>query len=70
MRRQLAVADAAGMPGYLESSKEINIPIYKSFGFEVTGEIKLAERPDAVADVASSARQRPDPQRPSAPGAP
>jgi GNAT superfamily N-acetyltransferase len=45
MRRQLAIADAAGMPAYLESSKDINIPIYKSFGFEVTGEIKLPNGP-------------------------
>ena len=45
MRRQLALADAAGMPAYLESSKEINIPIYKSFGFEVTGEIKIPDGP-------------------------
>jgi GNAT superfamily N-acetyltransferase len=45
MRRQLAIADAAGMPAYLESSKGINIPIYKSFGFEVTGEIKLPNGP-------------------------
>jgi len=41
MRRQLHVADAARMPCYLESSKDTNIPIYQSFGFEVTGEIKL-----------------------------
>jgi ribosomal protein S18 acetylase RimI-like enzyme len=45
MRRHLAVADAAAAPCYLESSKDINIPIYKSFGFEVTGEIKLANGP-------------------------
>jgi ribosomal protein S18 acetylase RimI-like enzyme len=45
MRRHLAIADAAGMPAYLESSKEINIPIYKSFGFEVTGEIKIPNGP-------------------------
>lgn len=41
MRRHLAVADEARMPCYLESSKDTNIPIYQSFGFEVTGEIRL-----------------------------
>ena len=41
MRRHLALADTAHMPCYLESSKDTNIPIYKSFGFEITGEIKV-----------------------------
>jgi len=45
MRRHLAVADAAHMPCYLESSKETNIPIYQSFGFEVTGQIRLPDGP-------------------------
>jgi hypothetical protein len=45
IRRHLAVADAARMPCYLESSKPTNIPIYKSFGFEVTGEIQLPNGP-------------------------
>jgi len=45
IRRQLAAADAAHMPAYLESSKESNIRIYKSFGFEVTGEINLPNGP-------------------------
>jgi GNAT superfamily N-acetyltransferase len=45
IRRGLAKADAAGMPAYLESSKEINIPIYQSFGFEVTGEIRIPNGP-------------------------
>ena len=45
MRDQLARADAAHMPCYLESSKESNIPIYKAFGFAVTGEIKIPNGP-------------------------
>ena len=45
MRDQLARADAAGLPCYLESSKDTNVPIYQSFGFEVTGEIKLPNGP-------------------------
>jgi len=45
LRQQLAVADAAGVPCYLESSKDTNLPIYKSFGFEVTGEIKIPNGP-------------------------
>jgi ribosomal protein S18 acetylase RimI-like enzyme len=45
MRRQLALADAAHMPAYLESSKTVNIPIYQSFGFEVTGEIAIPGGP-------------------------
>jgi GNAT superfamily N-acetyltransferase len=45
IRHQLANADASALPAYLESSKESNIPIYTSFGFEVTGEIKLPGGP-------------------------
>jgi GNAT superfamily N-acetyltransferase len=45
MRHQLAVADNQGLPAYLESSKEKNIPIYTSFGFEVTGEIRVKNGP-------------------------
>ena len=45
LRDQLAVADAARMPCYLESSKDTNVPIYRSFGFELTGEIKIPNGP-------------------------
>lgn len=45
IRRQLAAADDARVPAYLESSKANNIPIYQSFGFEVTGEINLPDGP-------------------------
>ncbi len=45
MRRQLALIDAAGLPAYLESSKETNIPVYASYGFEVTGTLTLPDGP-------------------------
>jgi ribosomal protein S18 acetylase RimI-like enzyme len=45
MRKQLAVADAAHLPCYLESSKDTNIPIYRNFGFEVTSEIQVPNGP-------------------------
>ena len=45
MRHQLAIADKQGVPAYLESSKESNIPIYKAFGFDVTGEIRIPNGP-------------------------
>lgn len=45
MRHQLAVADAARLPCYLESSKSTNVPIYQAFGFNVTGEITFPGGP-------------------------
>jgi len=33
--------DRAGLPAYLESSKEANVPYYERFGFQVTGETRL-----------------------------
>jgi ribosomal protein S18 acetylase RimI-like enzyme len=45
MRHQLEIIDAHTMPAYLESSKESNIPIYSSYGFEVTGEITFPNGP-------------------------
>jgi ribosomal protein S18 acetylase RimI-like enzyme len=45
MRDRLAAVDAAHLPCYLESSKDTNIPIYQSFGFELTGEIQVPGGP-------------------------
>lgn len=33
--------DADGLPAYLESSKEANVPYYERFGFRVTGDTQL-----------------------------
>lgn len=37
----LATCDAEGLPAYLESSKESNIPFYRRHGFEVTDELSF-----------------------------
>lgn len=38
---QLKHIDEMGLPAYLESSKEKNVPYYKRFGFEVIKEVTL-----------------------------
>jgi ribosomal protein S18 acetylase RimI-like enzyme len=43
MQPVLAHCDAAGLPCYLESSKERNVPFYRRHGFEVVHEVKLPD---------------------------
>jgi GNAT superfamily N-acetyltransferase len=38
-------ADADGVGAYLETQRRANIPFYRRFGFEETGEIKLPDSP-------------------------
>ncbi|NLA36876.1 MAG: GNAT family N-acetyltransferase [Actinobacteria bacterium] len=38
-------ADSEGLPCYLESSKEANVPYYRSFGFEVVNDLLLPGGP-------------------------
>ncbi|MFI0370007.1 GNAT family N-acetyltransferase [Actinomadura sp. 1N219] len=44
LRSRLDRCDADGVPAYLESSKEINVPYYERFGFKVTRELTLPGR--------------------------
>jgi GNAT superfamily N-acetyltransferase len=41
MRSRLDRCDAENLPAYLESTNPDNVPYYRRFGFEVTGEIPL-----------------------------
>lgn len=45
MRPVLARCDREGLPAYLESSKETNVPFYMRHGFEPTGEVRIAGGP-------------------------
>jgi ribosomal protein S18 acetylase RimI-like enzyme len=45
MTPMLERCDGEGLPAYLESSKESNVPFYRRHGFEVTGEINVPDGP-------------------------
>ncbi len=45
IRARLRQCDAEGLPALLISSKESNIPVYRSLGFEITGEIIIPDGP-------------------------
>jgi ribosomal protein S18 acetylase RimI-like enzyme len=41
MRSRLVRCDAEGLPAYLESSKQRNVPFYERHGFQVTRELQI-----------------------------
>lgn len=41
----LARADAEGLPAYLETQRESNIPFYRRFGFELIDRVQLSDSP-------------------------
>lgn len=44
----LSRCDADGLPVYLESTNPRNVPLYRRFGFEVTGEIQAGDCPPLI----------------------
>ncbi len=43
LARVLVRCDAEGLPAYLETQKESNVPFYRRHGFEVTGNLQLPQ---------------------------
>jgi GNAT superfamily N-acetyltransferase len=44
LQEVLAGADANGQPAYLESSNELNLPLYERHGFRIVGELQVLGR--------------------------
>jgi ribosomal protein S18 acetylase RimI-like enzyme len=54
----LALCDAQGLSAYLESSNPRNVPFYERHGFEVMGEIRVAEGGPIVRPMRRKPRAR------------
>ena len=48
LKASLARCDEAGLPAYLESTNPRNVPLYRRYGFEVSGEIQAGECPPLI----------------------
>lgn len=48
LEASLASCDAAGLPAYLESTNPRNVPLYRRYGFEVSGSIRAGECPPLI----------------------
>ena len=46
LARALARSDAAGLPAYLESSKEKNLAFYRRHGFEIVAHLRIPNGPE------------------------
>ena len=55
LRHALAIADAARAASYLETANPVNLPLYRKFGFEVSGEITTHAGPPLWTMVRPSA---------------
>ena len=58
LRPILEQCDAAHLPAYLEATSTRNLPLYRRHGFEVVGEIKVADCPPIVPMLRQPARQK------------
>jgi len=56
MRQALRLCDQTGMPAYLEATARRSVPFYKSFGFQVSGEIVVGDCPILYPMVRAASR--------------
>ncbi len=58
LRHALDRCDRDGLPAYLESTNDRNIPLYERFGFKVVGQIRTATSPIITPMVRKARRTR------------
>jgi GNAT superfamily N-acetyltransferase len=59
LKAGLQLCDAQGLPAYLESSNQLNNPLYQRFGFRVINEIVLPDNGPTVWTMLREARPKP-----------